>query len=277
MTEFFNFDWVNNPAAWMGLLTLAILEIVLGIDNIVFISILASKLKTPEEQDKARKLGLTIALVSRLILVASAAWIVQLKYPIFTLPFDQFVTGTPEHKAEVLGISWRDVILLLGGLFLIWKATKEIHHKLEGQEESHGSAVAPALGAILVQILILDVVFSVDSVITAVGMVDYVSIMMIAVIIAVIFMLVYSKPISRFVHDHPTVKMLALAFLILIGVSLLAEAFETPIPKGYIYFAMAFSVLVEMLNLKLRSGKPLVLKDSTLPEDMPAPDKPAAA
>ena len=250
----------------MGLLTLAVLEIVLGIDNIVFISILSSKLKTAEEQDRARKLGLMIALVSRLILVASAAWIVGLKDPVFHLPFDQFITGTQEHKEEVLGVSWRDVILLVGGIFLIWKATKEIHHKLEGADESHGSVVVPTLGAILVQILILDVVFSVDSVITAVGMVDHVSIMMLAVIIAVIFMLVYSKPISQFVHKHPTVKMLALAFLILIGVSLLAEAFETAIPKGYIYFAMAFSVIVEMLNLKLKSGKAIELKEPVLPE-----------
>ncbi|CAN5529679.1 TerC family protein [soil metagenome] len=266
-----DFSWMATGNGWIGLLTLAVLEIVLGIDNIVFISILAGKLPTQAEQDRARKLGLGVALVSRLLLVLSAAWIVRLQTPVFHLPEFFFgfsgiksdAVNVAELREEFLGVSWRDVILIVGGMFLIWKAVKEIHAKLEGADEHHDSSVKPKLGAILAQIAILDVVFSIDSVITAVGMVDYVSIMMTAVIIAVGFMLFFSGPISKFVEGHPTVKVLALSFLILIGVSLIAEGFERGIPKGYIYFSMAFAVVVEMLNLRMR-GKPLHLKEQTV-------------
>jgi predicted tellurium resistance membrane protein TerC len=245
-----HFTWVNSGGAWMGLLTLTALEIVLGIDNIVFISILAGKLPSKEEKERARKLGLLIALVSRILLVMSAAWIVKLTYPVFTLPFT--MGGDPEHAKHAAEISWKDMILIFGGAFLIWKAVKEIHHKLEGADEHSDAVVKPKLSAILTQILLLDVVFSIDSVITAVGMVGEVAIMIIAVIVAVGFMLLYSGPIAGFVEKHPTVKVLALSFLILIGVSLIAEGFEQGIPKGYIYFSMFFAVVVEMINLRVR-------------------------
>jgi predicted tellurium resistance membrane protein TerC len=245
-----HFDWVSSGSAWLGLLTLTALEIVLGIDNIIFISILSGKLPSPEEREKARKLGLLIALVSRILLVMSAAWIVQLTDPVFTLPFP--FPGDAEHAKHAAEVSWRDIILIVGGAFLIYKAVKEIHHKLEGEEESHSTAVKPKLSSILTQILLLDVVFSIDSVITAVGMVNEVAIMIIAVIVAVGFMLAYSGPIAKFVEKHPTIKVLALSFLILIGVSLVAEGFEQGIPKAYIYFSMAFAVGVEMLNLRVR-------------------------
>jgi predicted tellurium resistance membrane protein TerC len=238
------FEWVSSPAAWAGLLTLLLLEIVLGIDNIVFISILAGKLPTKEEQEQARKLGLGIALISRILLVMSASWIVSLTKPIFTIP------GIADH--HIAEISARDLILILGGVFLIYKAVKEIHHKLEGAEEGHGAEAKPKLSAILAQILLLDVVFSIDSVITAVGMVKEVSIMVVAVIGAVAFMLVYSGPIARFVEKHPTVKVLALSFLIMIGTSLIAEGTGFEIPKGYIYCSMAFAILVEAINLRVR-------------------------
>ena len=238
------FEWVSSPAAWAGLLTLLLLEIVLGIDNIVFISILAVKLPTKEEQEQARKLGLGIALISRILLVLSASWIVSLTQPVFTIP------GIADH--HIAEISWRDIILILGGVFLIYKAVKEIHHKLEGAEDGHGAEAKPKLSAILAQILLLDVVFSIDSVITAVGMVKEVSIMVVAVIGAVAFMLVYSGPIARFVEKHPTVKVLALSFLIMIGTSLIAEGTGFEIPKGYIYCSMAFAILVEAINLRVR-------------------------
>ena len=248
--------WLQDPAAWVGLLSLTILEIVLGIDNIVFISILSSRLKTPEEQERARKFGLGLALISRILLVLSAAWIVSLTKTVFEIP----LPGIDEHARE---ISWRDIILILGGLFLMWKAVKEIHAKLEGEDSHHDSKVAPKMAAILGQILLLDVVFSIDSVITAVGMVKDVSIMITAVLIAVVFMLVYASAISKFVDKHPTVKILALSFLIMIGISLVAEGFEAAIPKGYIYFSMAFAVVVEMLNLRVR-GKAVELKKNTV-------------
>jgi len=245
-----HFNWLSSGSAWLGLLTLTALEIVLGIDNIIFISILAGKLPTPDERERARKLGLLVALISRILLVMSAAWIVHLTEPVFTLPF-QF-PGDAEHAKHAAEVSWRDIILIAGGAFLIYKAVKEIHHKLEGQDESHDATVKPKLSAILTQILLLDVVFSIDSVITAVGMVSEVAIMILAVVIAVGFMLLYSGPIAGFVEKHPTVKVLALSFLILIGVSLIAEGFEQGIPKAYIYFSMAFAVGVEMLNLRVR-------------------------
>jgi predicted tellurium resistance membrane protein TerC len=241
-------DWISVPNAWIGLVTLTVLEIVLGMDNVIFISILSGKLNTPPERERARKLGLGLALVSRVLLVLSVGWVTRLTFPIFHVPFGAL---SPEGQE----VSWRDLILLVGGLFLVWKAGKEIHAKLEG-EEGHGEAtVAPKLSAILVQILLLDVVFSLDSVITAVGMVQQVGIMIAAVVIAVGFMMFFSGQIAGFVERHPTVKMLALSFLILIGVSLVAESFDQGIPKGYIYFAMAFSVAVEMLNLRVRKGR----------------------
>jgi predicted tellurium resistance membrane protein TerC len=231
-------DWLSDPNVWLGLLTLTALEIVLGIDNIVFISILAAKGR-PEEQARARKLGLMGAFVSRLLLLLGIAWVVKLTTPLFS------VFG--------LGISGRALILIIGGLFLIAKATYEIHGKLEGEEENGGGKRgAPSLTAVVIQIMLIDIVFSLDSVITAVGMVDQVSIMVIANLIALGIMLAASGAISGFVDRHPTIKMLALSFLVLIGTNLVAEGFGAHIPKGYTYFAMGFSVVVEMLNLRLR-------------------------
>lgn len=232
-------EWLSDPSAWIALLTLTVLEIVLGIDNIIFISILSGKL--PEEQQKkARTLGLAMAMITRVLLLLSLSWIMRLTSPLFPL-FGQDISG-------------RDLILIIGGLFLLGKATTEIHNKLEG-EDHDTERKAVSFASVIIQITLLDIVFSLDSVITAIGMADDVSIMITAVVIAVGFMLVFANPISNFVHKHPTVKMLALAFLLLIGVTLVAEGFEQHISKGYIYFAMAFSVLVEMLNLKMRAGK----------------------
>ncbi len=230
-------DWLTDPQAWIALLTLTSLEIVLGIDNIIFISILAGKLPG-EQQKRARILGLLAAMVSRLLLLFSLTWIMRLTSPLFGV-FGQEISG-------------RDLILLIGGLFLIAKATHEIHNKLEGVEGESDAKVGSSFAGVIVQIMMIDIVFSLDSVITAVGMVQNISIMVVAVVISVGFMLFFSGAISDFVQRHPTVKMLALAFLILIGVNLMAEGFGQHIPKGYTYFAMAFSVLVEMLNLKLR-------------------------
>jgi predicted tellurium resistance membrane protein TerC len=239
------FDWVGSAEGWIALATLTVLEIVLGIDNIVFISILAGKLRA-EDRDRARKVGLSLAMFIRILLLLSITWVMGLTAPLFS------VIGNE--------ISGRDLILILGGLFLIGKSTHEIHDKLEG-EEGHGSArVAASFTAVIIQILLLDIVFSLDSVITAVGMADDVSVMILAVIIAVGVMLVSAGAISNFVERHPTVKMLALSFLLLIGVSLLGEGFEQHIEKGYIYFAMAFSVFVELINLRVRSkSKPVQL------------------
>jgi predicted tellurium resistance membrane protein TerC len=232
-------DWLTDPNAWIGLLTLTVLEIVLGVDNIIFISILAGKL--PEDQRaKARRLGLLGAFVTRILLLLSIAWVVRLTTPLFTV-------------ARV-GVSGRGLILIIGGLFLIAKAVHEIHEKVEGGE--HGETAkqaARSLAAVVAQIMVIDIVFSLDSVITAVGMVDQVSIMIAANVIALGIMLVASGPISHFVDRHPTVKMLALSFLVLIGTNLVAEGIGQHIPKGYTYFAMAFSVVVEMLNIRIRS------------------------
>jgi predicted tellurium resistance membrane protein TerC len=234
-------SWITDPNAWVGLLTLTALEIVLGIDNIIFISILAGKLPAAE-QPKARRLGLLGAFVTRVLLLLSISWIVRLTRPLFA------VFG---H-----GVSGRDLILILGGLFLIGKATYEIHGKLEGEEHGEDGAgrAARSLTAVVVQIMLVDIVFSLDSVITAVGMVDDVSLMITANVIALAIMLAASGPISAFVDRHPTVKMLALSFLVLIGTNLVAEGFGAHISKGYTYFAMGFSVLVEMLNLRLRKN-----------------------
>jgi predicted tellurium resistance membrane protein TerC len=231
-------DWFSDPNAWLGLLTLTALEIVLGIDNIIFISILAGKLPA-EQQPKARRLGLLGAFVSRMLLLLSIAWIVRLTRPLF----------------EVFGhaVSGRDLILLLGGLFLIGKATHEIHDKLEGEEGHVTTKMRTSLSRVVVQIMLIDIVFSLDSVITAVGMVDQVSIMVGANIIALGIMLAASGMIAGFVERHPTVKMLALSFLVVIGINLVAEGSGYHIPKGYTYFAMFFSIAVETLNIKARS------------------------
>jgi predicted tellurium resistance membrane protein TerC len=230
-------EWISDPQAWIALLTLTALEIVLGIDNIIFISILAGKLPA-EQQARGRQIGLLAAMITRILLLLSLAWLTRLTSPLFEIFHHPF--------------SGRDLILIIGGLFLLGKSTLEIHDKLEG-EEGHGDARAGAsFASVIIQIMLLDIVFSLDSVITAVGMADDLAVMVIAVIVAVGVMLISSKGISEFVNRRPTVKILALSFLLLIGVSLVAEGLEFTIPKGYIYFAMAFSVFVEMLNLQLR-------------------------
>ncbi|WP_433514461.1 TerC family protein [Nonomuraea sp. CA-143628] len=231
-------DWVADPQIWIGFFTLVALEIVLGIDNIIFISILAGKLP-PEQRDKARVMGLGAALISRLLLLLALSWVVRLTTPLFE------VFG--------YGISGRDLILLLGGLFLLAKSVTEIGHSMELKEEGGKGRAVTSFTSVIVQIMILDVVFSLDSVITAVGMVDELGVMVAAVIVAVLVMLFASGPISRFVDKHPSIKMLALAFLVLIGVVLIAEGLGQHISKGYIYFAMAFSVIVELLNIRMRS------------------------
>ncbi|MGB2960611.1 MAG: TerC family protein [Bacteroidota bacterium] len=242
-------EWITQPEGWAALLTLTALEIVLGIDNIVFISILAGKL--PEhQQPRARTIGLVFAMLTRIVLLLSITWIMRLTEPLF----------------EVLGqeISGRDLILVLGGLFLLAKSTHEIHDSLEGSEKKVSVRGANSVVGVIVQIGLLDIVFSLDSVITAVGMARHVTIMVTAIVIAILFMIGFAGAVSNFVHRHPTVKMLALAFLVLIGVTLIAEGFGQHISKGYIYFAMAFSVLVEMLNLRLRrvSARPIELRSS---------------
>lgn len=253
-------EFLATPEAWISLLTLTILEIVLGIDNIVFISILAGKL--PEnQQKKARQLGLALAMITRVLLLLSLSWVMGLTANMFNI--GDWIGVTNEEWLAKLGISGRDLILLIGGLFLIYKSTHEIHNKLEGEEEDGAKVKIHSFAGTIVQILILDVVFSLDSVITAVGMADHIEIMIAAVVIAVIVMMFSASAISNFVNKHPTVKMLALSFLLLIGVSLLAEGFDQHIPKGYIYFAMAFSVLVEMLNLKMKkNNKPVQLRNT---------------
>lgn len=234
-------DWFADPQAWIALATLTVLEIVLGIDNIVFITVLADRL--PEsERGRARRIGLAMAMGTRILLLASLAWMIGLTQPLFQLA---------GH-----GFSGRDLILLLGGLFLLWKATNEIHNKLEGDHPEEGSsAVAPTFVGVVVQIGLLDMVFSLDSVITAVGMADHLSVMVIAIVLAVLVMMLAADGIGEFVGRHPTVKMLALSFLLLIGMSLVADGMGLHIPKGYIYFAMGFSVFVEMLNLRLRGSR----------------------
>ena len=234
-------DWISDPQIWISLLTLTALEIVLGIDNVIFISILAGKLPH-ERQAKARSLGLSLELLTRILLLMSLTWIMRLTAPLFTMPFvDHAVSG-------------RDLVLLIGGLFLIWKSVREVHEKLEdvdGLVTSSRSNISFA--GVIVQILLLDIVFSLDSVITAVGMANNLWVMITAVILALGVMLVFAGAIGDFVNRHPTLKMLALSFLILIGVTLVAEGMGQHIPKGYIYFSMAFAFGVEMLNLKLRS------------------------
>ena len=243
-------EWLTDPGTWMALATLTALEIVLGIDNIIFISILSGKLPA-HQREKARLLGLGLAMFIRIGLLFSLTWLMGLTEPLFS------VLDT--------GISGRDMILISGGIFLLWKSTMEIHEKLEG-EEGHPSARSVAtFGAVIVHILLLDIVFSLDSIITALGMANQLAVMVVAVVIAVAFMMLFSGKISAFVERHPTIKMLALSFLILIGVALIGDGLDMHIPKGYIYFAMAFSVMVEMLNLRLRRGTPVKLHQ-TYPE-----------
>jgi predicted tellurium resistance membrane protein TerC len=234
-------EWLSDPHAWIGLLTLTVLELVLGIDNIVFISILSGKLPV-HQQKKARLVGLSLAMIMRILLLLSLTWVMGLTRPLFTVAAFQ-ITG-------------RAMILIAGGLFLLVKSTHEIHDQIEGEDEHRAVRAVASLFAVLVQISLLDIVFSLDSVITAVGMVDQVAIMIIAVILAVIVMMIFANPVSGFVDRHPTIKMLALSFLLLIGVNLIAEGLGFHIPRGYTYFAMAFSLFVEMLNLKIRSRKP---------------------
>lgn len=236
--------WITEPQAWIALLTLTSLEIVLGIDNIIMLTILVGRL--PEKQRQlGRVIGLGLAMGTRLLLLFSLVWIMHLTTPLFTI-FSMEISG-------------RDLILIAGGLFLIAKSTHEIHHSLEGGddigEETLKQVRKVSFTSIVIQIAIMDIVFSLDSVITAVGLVNQISIMVIAIVIAVIVMMVAARPIGNFVDKHPTVKMLALSFLILIGVALLGEGLDMHIPKGYIYFAMAYTVVVEMLNLRLRNNK----------------------
>jgi predicted tellurium resistance membrane protein TerC len=233
--------WLADPNAWIAFLTLVLLELVLGVDNVIFISILSGKLPT-HEQSKARTTGIILAIGTRILLLLSLSWIIGLTAPLFS------VLNHP--------ISGRSLILIIGGLFLIGKSTHEIHEKLEGEEEhvSGGGRTGPSFASVILQILLLDVVFSLDSVITAVGMVDQVAIMIAAVIASACVMVFLAKTIGDFVNRHPTVKMLALSFLLLIGFTLIVEGLEYHIPKGYVYFAMAFSVFVEMLNLRLKKG-----------------------
>ena len=240
-------DWVSEPEAWIALLSLTALEIVLGVDNIIFISILVGRLP-PEQRARARFIGLGLAMVMRIALLLSLAWMMRLTEPLITVT-----------RYELSG---RDLILIIGGLFLLVKSVLEIHNSLEGEgAEGHGGRAAANFIGTLVQIAIIDIVFSLDSVITAVGMVDEIPVMVLAIVIAVGIMMFAAKPIGEFVDTHPTIKMLALSFLILIGVALVGEGFELHIPKGYIYFAMAFAVAVEMLNLRLRKQRqPIKLK-----------------
>ena len=243
-------ELLADPQAWIAFITLTVLELVLGIDNLIFISILVDKLE-PAKRDIARKLGLFLAMFMRIGLLALLAWIAKLTQPLFTLPlFGQEISG-------------RDLILIAGGMFLLWKSTAEIHQLLEGEKGSASSAARATFSAVIVQIIIIDVVFSLDSIVTAVGMVDVLAVMVAAVVASVGLMMLFVGPIGRFVSAHPTVKMLALAFLFVIGVVLVADGFDHHIPKGYVYFAMAFSFAVEALNLRMRRkrGAPVELRE----------------
>jgi len=242
------FDWLADPNAWIALATLTGLEIVLGIDNIIFISILVSRVEEAR-RNLARRLGLMLAMGTRILLLMSLAWIMRLTAPLFVV-LEQEISG-------------RDLILIFGGLFLLWKSVHEIHSSLEAEhaDASVGGAAAASFGAVLVQIAVIDIVFSLDSVITAVGLVDQLSVMVTAILLSVGVMMFAAKSIGDFVDANPTIKMLALSFLVLVGVTLIAEGFNTHIPKGYVYFAMAFSVIVEMINIRLRKrlSKPVKL------------------
>lgn len=250
-------DWITNPEAWVALLTLTVLEIVLGIDNIVFIAILADRVKE-SARARARRVGLTIAISTRILLLFSITLIMQLTEPLFTLLGKE--------------LSGRDLILITGGMFLLFKSTREIHHKLEGEEDGHGGQAATAsFTSVVVQIALLDIVFSLDSVITAVGLAEDLPVMVLAILIAGFFMIVAAESVSGFVSRHPTVKVLALSFLLLIGMSLVAEGWDQHIPKGYIYFAMGFSIFVEMINLRANPQRtPVHLRGPSLEDKTPA-------
>ncbi len=247
-------EFLTNPQLLIAFLTLTVLELVLGIDNIIFISILVDKLP-PEKRASARRLGLFLAMFMRIGLLMVLAWLAGLTTPMFEL-FGH-------------GVSWRDLILISGGLFLVWKSTTEIHQLLEGEEGEASSAIKATVTAVILQIIVIDMVFSLDSIITAIGMVNNLPVMIAAVVASVALMMVASAPIGEFVSTHPTIKMLALSFLMVVGVVLIAEGFGHPVPKGYIYFAMAFSVLVEMLNLRLRktTAHPVALREAYSVED----------
>lgn len=252
-------EWLSDPQIWIAFLTLSVLELVLGIDNIIFISILAGKLPA-EQQPRARFIGLTLALVMRVLLLLSLTWVMGLVEPLFSV-FGKEISG-------------RDLILLIGGLFLIGKSTHEIHGSLEGAEGTSAKKVYASFTSVIIQIMLLDIVFSLDSVITAIGMVDNIYVMIAAVVVSIVAMMFFAAPIGNFVEKHPTIKMLALSFLLLIGFTLVAEGFQQHIPKGYIYGAMAFSVLVEILNMRLRKrGEPVNLHDSYTQEDESIADK----
>lgn len=255
-------ELLASPEAWIALATLTALELVLGIDNIIFISILVDKLP-PERRELARRIGLFLAMFMRIALLLVLSWLVGLVAPLFTIARQE--------------ISGRDLILILGGLFLLWKSTSEIHQLMEGEEGHASSAVGNTFAAVIVQIMVIDLVFSLDSIITAVGMVNEIPIMVAAVILSVALMMAFAGPIGRFVSAHPTIKMLALTFLFLVGAALVAEGFDRPVPKGYIYFAMAFSVLVEMLNLrraKKVATKPVDLHEPYVRETAPPASAP---
>ena len=253
-------EWLTQPEAWIALVTLIVLELVLGVDNVIFISILAGKLPV-EDRDRARMTGIALAVVTRVLLLLSLSWIISLEEPLFEMPFLN------------IGISGHDLILLAGGLFLLWKSVHEIHDRLEGVEGHASSKVYAAFWSVIIQIMLLDIVFSLDSVITAVGMANELIIMVIAVIVAAMVMIFASGPIGNFVEKHPTIKMLALSFLLLIGFTLIVEGLHQDIPKGYIYFAMGFSIFVEMLNLRLRarSSHPVNLHEAYVADQQPVP------
>ena len=252
-----DFSWIFTPETLIAFLTLVVLELVLGVDNVIFISILAGKLPK-QDQQRARTTGIALAVITRILLLLSLSWIISLEEPFFYLPW---------FGGEELGISGRDLILLAGGLFLLGKSTYEIHEKLEGHSGQKSAAVASTFTSVIIQIMLLDIVFSLDSVITAVGMVDHIEIMIIAVVVSATVMIFTAGPIGEFVENHPTIKILALSFLLLIGFTLVVEGLHQHIPKGYIYFAMGFSVMVEMINLRIRGkSEPVTLHSAYTPE-----------
>ncbi|KXK15256.1 MAG: integral membrane protein TerC [Chloroflexi bacterium OLB14] len=259
-----DFSWISQPETWIALITLVALELVLGVDNVIFISILAGKLPE-QDQQRARNTGIALAVITRILLLLSLSWIISLEEDLFTLPYFE------------IGISGRDLILLVGGLFLLWKSTHEIHEKLEGKEGHASERVVSSFWNVIIQIMLLDIVFSLDSVITAVGMVDHIAIMMIAVVVAAGVMIFTAGPLSKFVEEHPTIKILALSFLLLIGFTLIVEGFGQHISKGYIYFAMGFSVFVELINLRVRQKEvqPVNLRDAYVEEVKSSRPKPA--
>jgi predicted tellurium resistance membrane protein TerC len=260
-----------NPSAWIGLLTLTILEIVLGIDNIVFVSILSGKLPA-DQRDKARKQGMLLAIIPRILLLLGIGLLVKATTPLFEVPgvYNALISSgeTVEHAKESAGISLKDLILIGGGLFLIYKSVKEIHHKLEGAEENIKTTAKAEFTKVIMAILGINIIFSLDSVITAVGMVKEIEVMILAVVISGLFMIFYSGFVSKFVDKHPTVKILALAFLVLIGANLIADGCGVHIPKGYTYFSMAFAVIVEVINIRVRkSSVPVQLHEAEMPKE----------